>query len=332
MSARNSNRCRPAKSPKTISAWRTVRIASALLQFLLGIPLQAQVCAGSPGFTCSSGGPSCVSCSWTCVSGTECPLPPSQYVCSQGEYGNPECGGSGWYCYQGDSPVIVDTTGKGFQLTSASSGVFFDISGTGHAIQLSWTAAGSGNAFLALDRDGDGKITSGKELFGNFTQQPYSPDPNGFLALAEFDKPENGGNGDGVIDKRDAVYPKLLLWIDENHDGVSQANELHRLSELGVFSISLAYKDSRWEDQFGNQFRYGSPINKGLPKGESKDGPLAVDVFFVALDARGKLSQPPPKRTVNPFPDLLSERLAWTRNIGVSGLGNRQTPNCGGGI
>lgn len=189
-----------------------------------------------------------------------------------------------------------------------------------------------GNAFLALDRNGDGKITSGKELFGNFTQQPYSPDPNGFLALAEFDKPENGGNGDGVIDKRDAVYPKLLLWIDENHDGVSQANELHRLSELGVFSISLAYKDSRWEDQFGNQFRYGSPINKGLPKGESKDGPLAVDVFFVALDARGKLSQPPPKRTVNPFPDLLSERLAWTRNIGVSGLGNRQTPNCGGGI
>jgi len=97
------------------------------------------------------------------------------------------------------SPIIIDVTGNGFHLTSARDGVFFDIAGTGKPIQVAWTASGSANAFLVLDRDNSGLITSGKELFGNFTAQPQSPHPNGFLALAEFDKPENGGNGDGVI-------------------------------------------------------------------------------------------------------------------------------------
>ncbi|HEY1657030.1 MAG TPA: hypothetical protein VGG14_01680 [Candidatus Sulfotelmatobacter sp.] len=187
---------------------------------------------------------------------------------------------------EGCTPIIVDTTGDGFHLTSGSNGVTYDFLGNGNPFKLSWTAAGSGNAFLACldcwkDLPNTGKIDSGKKLFGNLTEQPLSAHPNGYLALAEFDKPENGGNGDGIIDNRDAVYPKLLLWIDENHDGISQPNELHTLPELGVFSISLKYNVEPFVDQYGNRFRYRGVLNPDPLDGKSKDGRYTYDVFFV---------------------------------------------------
>lgn len=159
----------------------------------------------------------------------------------------------------------------------------FDIFGDGQPVKIAWTAANSGNAFLALDRNHDGKISSGKDLFGNVTEQPSSDHPNGYLALAEFDKPENGGNDDGIIDSRDAVFSKLLLWIDENHDGISQPNELHTLPELGVYSISLKYRDDHYTDRYGNWFHYKGALNPDASDGTSKDGRWTYDVFLELL-------------------------------------------------
>lgn len=241
-------------------------------------------------------------------------LPPSQYVCNQGEYGTPECGSSGWYCYQGPSPIIIDTRGTGFRLTSAAQGVTFDIKGDGHPIPIAWTAPNSGNAFLALDRNHNGTIDSGKELFGNYTQQPASSDPNGFIALAQFDLPANGGNDDGVIDKNDAVFSQLVLWIDDNHDGISQPNELHSLSSLGLYSISLKYRESRKTDEFGNEFRDKAALNVDGATGESTDGHWAYDVFFRVLEPSNiSGSTRIRQRADDPIDALLAEVAPQTR-------------------
>lgn len=182
-----------------------------------------------------------------------------------------ECSNNCW-----ESPILIDFDGGSIALTDLQDGVWFDIEPGGAIERMAWTVPQSGDAFLALDRNGNGLIENGAELFGNNTSQPSSGDPNGFRALQIFDLAAEGGDSDGWLTERDAVFSELRLWRDADHDGHSDVDELLPLSAAGVEAIELSYVDSRHRDRHGNQFRYTSMVRL------RRSTRQAVDVFLLS--------------------------------------------------
>jgi hypothetical protein len=181
------------------------------------------------------------------------PDPEGPEDCSSDESWNGE------ECIPMNCPIVISMDRGGYRFTSARRGVPFDLDASGAPEQVAWTVADSEVAFLALDRNGNGLIDSGAELFGNHT--PVTPGtsattPNGFEALRFAQL----GAADDVLTANDPVWSQLLLWTDRNHNGLSEPDEIQRLCESGIVAISLVYEESRRVDRFGNEFRQRGTI------------------------------------------------------------------------
>jgi len=189
--------------------------------------------------------------------------------------------GSGFELAEGTrSPLIIDLDGNGVETLSATQGVHFDLDGNGFAERTGWV--GKNDGLLVWDKNSNGQIDSGAELFGNYsTLKTGQNAANGFLALADLDE-----NADGVFDERDAAFSKLQVWRDANSDGIVQAGELRSLKDSGVSSFNLNYAEpgkldangdvpSSVKDVNGNEHRQTGQYTRA-------DGSVAAvdDVWF----------------------------------------------------
>jgi Ca2+-binding EF-hand superfamily protein len=166
------------------------------------------------------------------------------------------------------SPIVLDLNGDGVKTLSVSEGVKFDLFDNGKKVNTGWVSSGDG--LLVLDRNHDGIVNTGAELFGTSTQlSDGTRASDGYTALREFD-----ANNDGLINRDDAVFADLRVWIDGNSDGVSDAGETKSLDSLGISSINLT-------GSVGNSIDNGNVL--GLVSSyETADGVThaAADVWF----------------------------------------------------
>ncbi|MGH2405058.1 MAG: hypothetical protein ACRDGN_11410 [bacterium] len=164
-------------------------------------------------------------------------------------------------------PVLIDLDGNGFHLSGPDEPVAFDLDADGVREELAWTAAGQGDAFLCLDRNGNGAIDNGEELFGWATPLATGERAEiGYVALAALDGLALGGNGDGVLDESDAAFGELCVWTDANRDGISEPGELRQLEETAITALEYAFTIDERRDRHGNLFRYksrGWAVNPG---------------------------------------------------------------------
>lgn len=182
------------------------------------------------------------------------PPPPPDPTCS-----GPCNDDSGWItaCETGCvDPLVLDLNGDGINTTGLEAPVWFDLDGDGTKERMTWTNASTMEGFLWVNLTGKNRVDNGSELFGIGTVLPDGTKAqNGFEALAMYDQPAQGGNGDGVIDANDSVWNHLRVWVDANHDGVCDPSENKPLHAYGVDSIALDATPNTTPDAAGNVHR-----------------------------------------------------------------------------
>jgi|RhiMethySRZTD1v2_1073278.scaffolds.fasta_scaffold01329_5 hypothetical protein len=163
-------------------------------------------------------------------------------------------------------PVVVDLAANGFSLTSVEDGVRFDLDLDGVPDEVGWTARGSDDAFLAMDRTQSGSVAAPHLLFGGMP-----PGVNGFDTLGQFENDpmqwlrsptplKTGPEPPGIVDESDPVFHRLILWVDANHNGLSEADEMRSPQSVGLVQISSGYEGTSEREQHGNLFRYKAKV------------------------------------------------------------------------
>ncbi len=176
-------------------------------------------------------------------------------------------------------PLVIDLGKPGIELTSVQNGVHFDLDNNNFAEQTSWI--GTEDGFLALDRDNNGTIDNGSELFGDQVMlKNGSKSSSGFEALADLDE-----NGDGIIDADDLEFVNLKVWIDENHNGLSEISELKTLSELGIVSIRLDFSETnRTDDETGTLIAETAIVTLVGKNADGTDKTTDISEFWFPVD------------------------------------------------
>jgi hypothetical protein len=186
--------------------------------------------------------------------------------------------GNAWgYC----SPIVIDLGDNGIRLGEAGVGVRFDVNADGVPDHVQWVRPGGDEAFLVLDRSGNGIIDDGTELFGVGT--PLLLDgrnaPNGFVGLAQYDLPQLGGNDDGLITDADAVWPQLRVWLDADANGISTRQEIRSLRLAGITSLEIIPRIRKHVDAAGNILPFWAWAKLRAQGARA----IMVDVFFRQL-------------------------------------------------
>jgi hypothetical protein len=187
--------------------------------------------------------------------------------------------GEVWLDPECNTPILLNPGTGTYQFTSAANGVRFDIRADGSPRLVAWTLPDSDVAFLALDRNANGAIDDGAELFGSATTLASGVRArHGFEALAELD-----GNGDGVLSPLDPKWMSLLLWTDRDHNGASAPGELQRLPDSRLAWLAAGSQDrANRQDEWGNLFRYMSRAGMRVSATENVRQIVYYDVFLTS--------------------------------------------------
>ncbi len=183
------------------------------------------------------------------------------------------------YTVQLWSPIVLDfmTVGRPQFSSVESSKVRFDLNGDGRPERTGWMAGYRDVGLLALDLDTNGSIDSGKELFGEGTimNKTGKRAKDGYAALAQYDS-----NKDGFIDSKDAIYGKLVVWFDRNHDGKTNSDELVSLAQSQVTRIALKHTRLKDAERFENGNEMRTTAKFWGPAQCGSAGCNSYDVYF----------------------------------------------------